>query len=220
MPILDMLMEHGSYGVIVLLLILTGAGLPMPEEVPIVYAGVAASVGKLNPWIALASCFVGALIGDSVLYGIGYQFGHSLAMKHPRLATFVHADREARVERWIEQHGLKVLFLARFMVFLRAPVYLAIGIMRMPVRRFLLVDTFCAAAVVGTVFGLSYLYGEPIRRWIRGSELLLTMVVVLIVCVALVYTWRKSKSFQADPERVESDGKPPVEPPTSSRPVH
>jgi membrane protein DedA with SNARE-associated domain len=195
---LDFLMEHGSYGLIVFVLILTGAGLPMPEEVPIVYAGVAASVGTLNAWGALAACFAGALIGDCVLYTIGYHFGHGLAMKHPRLADFLHAEREARVEKWITQHGLKVLFVARFLVFLRAPVYLAVGVLRMPVRRFLLIDTFCAAAVVGVVFGLSYLYGGRIKGVIQGSELLLTVIVVLCVVAALLWTWWKGRSLRTD----------------------
>jgi membrane protein DedA with SNARE-associated domain len=189
--------EHGSYGLIFLVLVLTGAGLPMPEEVPIIYAGVAASGGSLNAWSALAVCFAGALIGDCVLYTIGYHFGHGLAMKHPRLADFLHAEREARVERWIARHGLKVLFVARFLVFFRAPVYLAVGVMRMPVRRFVLIDSFCAAAVVGVVFGLSYRYGDQIQRVIRGSEVLLTIIVAMCVLAALLWTWWKGRSLPA-----------------------
>lgn len=195
-------MEHYSYGILVLLLILTGAGLPLPEEVPIVYAGVASSVGTMNVWIALVCCFVGALIGDCVLYTIGYKFGHGLAMRHPRIAEFLHADREARVEKWIKRHGLKVLFVARFMVFVRAPVYLAVGVLRMPVRQFVLVDTFCAASVVGTFFGLSYLYGEKIRRQIQGFELLLTIVVVLCVLAALAWTFYKARPRPDKPGNV------------------
>jgi membrane protein DedA with SNARE-associated domain len=191
--VLNFPIEHGSYGIIFLVLVLTGAGLPMPEEVPIIYAGVAASAGTLNPWAALAVCFAGALMGDCVLYSIGYHFGHSLAMKHPRLADFLHADREARVERMIRKHGLKVLFVARFLVFFRAPVYLAAGVLRMPARQFVLIDSFCAAAVVGAVFGLSYYYGDQIQRFIRGSELLLTIIVALCVLAVALWTWWKSR---------------------------
>ena len=109
-------------------------------------------------------------MGDFVLYSIGYKFGRGLAMKHPRLANLLHAEREERVEKWIRDHGLKILFVVRFMVFLRAPIYLAVGILRMPARQFVAVDALCAAAVVGTFFGLSYRYGDQIKRWIHGSE--------------------------------------------------
>src|SRR5580698_7611600 len=99
----DLWLEHGSYLGITLVLILTGCGLPLPEEVPIIAAGVAASLGKLNPWMALAACLVGALLGDCVLYGIGYHFGHNLMRAHPRLGHLLHAEREAKMERLVDR---------------------------------------------------------------------------------------------------------------------
>jgi membrane protein DedA with SNARE-associated domain len=220
---------------IILVLIMTGAGLPLPEEVPILYAGFAASMGKLNPWMALASCFIGALLGDCVLYSIGYRFGHGLAMKHPRIAKLLHAERERRVEKWIERHGMKVLFVARFMLFVRAPVYLAVGIMRMPARRFVLIDTFCAAAVVGTFFGLSYTYGERVEPYIRDFEWHLTMVVLICVAALLLWTWRRGRTNggsrrsivdeiappDGSPPSAETSSKqePPTQPPSNQPPL-
>jgi membrane protein DedA with SNARE-associated domain len=184
----DLWLEHGSYLGIFLVLVLTGCGLPLPEEVPIIAAGVASSLGKLNPWIALASCLAGALCGDSMLYLIGYQFGRNLVKAHPRLAHLLHAEREAKMEQYINRYGLSVLFVARFLVLIRAPVYLSIGILRHPYRKFLLFDAFCAAAVVGLFFGLSYAFGDHVAKWIRGSEVVFTVVVVVAV-VALLMVW-------------------------------
>ncbi len=106
---------------IIVVLILTGCGLPVPEEFPIIAAGVASSGADahLNPWLALGACLIGALAGDSMLYTIGYHFGHNLVKAHPRLARLLHAEREARMEQLLNRHGLKVLFLARFMVGVR-----------------------------------------------------------------------------------------------------
>ncbi len=115
----DLWLEHGSYLGIFLVLVLTGCGLPLPEEVPIIAAGVASSLGKLNPWIALAACLAGALCGDSMLYLIGYQFGRNLVRAHPRLAHLLHAEREAKMEEYINRYGLRVLFGARFLVLIR-----------------------------------------------------------------------------------------------------
>ncbi len=200
-----------SYGLIVVVLILTGAGLPLPEEAPIIYAGAAAAAGKLNVWAALACCFCGALLGDCVLYSIGYRFGRTLAMKHPRFANLLHAQREAQVERWIQRHGLRVLLVARFMVGIRAPVYLAVGMLRMPLRRFVLVDAFCAALVVGFFFALSYRFGEQIYAHIRGFEWVLTVVVAGLAVAVLLWTWNQS----ASPAGKESSADPPSDEGTS-----
>jgi membrane protein DedA with SNARE-associated domain len=183
-------LDHISYVGIIVILILTGLGLPLPEEVPIVAAGVASAVGTLNPWWAFVSCVVGALLGDSVIYFIGYHFGHSLVTRHPRFAHLLHAEREKKIEQMIRRHGLKVFFLSRFMVGIRAPVYLTAGILRMPFRRFILIDAFCATAVVGVFFGLSYAYGDRVIDIIRRSEIGVTVLIAIVasglLCVYLI----------------------------------
>ncbi len=171
------------------MLILTGSGLPIPEELPIVAAGIASSVGTLNPWGAFFSCLAGALAGDAVIYFIGYHFGYSLITRYPRFAHLLHAEREARIEQMIRKHGLKVFFLSRFMVGIRAPVYLTAGILRMSFRRFLLIDAFCATCVVGLFFGLSHAYGERVTGWIRRSEIGVTVIVVLAAAIVLAFFW-------------------------------
>jgi membrane protein DedA with SNARE-associated domain len=192
-------LDHVSYVGIIVVLILTGSGLPVPEEVPIVAAGVASAVGTLNPWGAFACCLIGALAGDSVIYFIGYHFGHSLVTRHPRFAHLLHAEREAKIEQMIRKHGLKVFFLSRFMVGIRAPVYLTAGILRMSFRRFILIDAFCATAVVGVFFGLSYAYGDRVTALIdiiRRSEIGVTVAVAIIGSVLLSYFWWKRRRLR------------------------
>jgi membrane protein DedA with SNARE-associated domain len=188
----DLQLDHISYLGIIIVLVLTGSGLPLPEEVPIIAAGVASSVGTLEPWWAFLACLVGAVLGDSVLYAIGYHFGHSLVTRHPRFAHLLHAEYEAKIEQMIRRHGLKVFFLARFMVGIRAPVYLTAGILRMSFRRFLAIDLFCATCVVGLFFWLSYAYGERVAGWLRDSEIGLTVAVVATALVVLCFfLWRR-----------------------------
>ncbi len=193
----DFPLDHVSYLGIIVVLILTGSGLPIPEEIPIVAAGVASSVGTLNPWWAFVCCLIGALAGDSVIYVIGYHFGHSLITRHPRFAHLLHAEREAKIEAMIRKHGFKVFFLSRFMVGVRAPVYLTAGTLRMSFRRFILIDAVCATAVVGVFFGLGYAYGDRVTaliQLIRRSEIGLSVAVgaaaLVVVCY---YLWRRKR---------------------------
>lgn len=186
---LDLIPSDGgllTYIGIVVFLVLTGCGLPIPEEVPIVGAAVLSAKGLLNPWIAFVCCLAGALLGDCVMYLIGYHWGHGLLKDHPRFARFLHAEREAKFEKMLNQHGLKVLFVARFMVGVRSPVYLSAGILRISFRRFLLLDLFAATLVVGLFFGLTYAFGEAIVSWIRGAEWWLTVSVLAVVAIVVV----------------------------------
>ncbi|MBN1910042.1 MAG: DedA family protein [Pirellulales bacterium] len=187
----EFLLAHGSYLAIIIVLILTGAGLPVPEEVPIVAAGLLSAHGKLDPWLAMGACLFGALAGDVVMYWIGRHFGRAVLRERHWWARLVSPEREAQVEQMLQNHGLKVFFLARFLVGLRSPVYLSAGILRVPFRRFFLIDLFCATAVIGTFFGLSYYYGATITHWIRRAEVVLTIVVVLTIIAVGIYFWRR-----------------------------
>jgi membrane protein DedA with SNARE-associated domain len=196
----ELLLSHGpaiAYLGFAVLVMLTGAGLPIPEEVFIIAAGVASVQGQLDPWLAMLALLVGALAGDSIMYYIGYHFGRSVVREHRWWAHFVSPEREARMEQSIRRHGLKVLFLARFMVGIRAPVYVTAGIVRVPFRRFLLIDLLCATVVVVTFFGLSYFlwdsYGDLLYTWIHRAEIWLTVVVVFGVAVVSVYYWRRHR---------------------------
>ena len=190
---LDFLMSHGGgYLGIILFLILTGCGLPIPEEVPIIAAGVFASQGLLDPWLAFAACIIGALAGDTVMFSLGYHFGHKALKNHPRFAKLLHSEREEKFEYLIQRHGLKVLFAARFMVGVRSPVYFAAGVLRIPYRRFLIYNAFAASVVVSLFFGLAFLFGEPIARVVRDVEKGLTVAAVIaVIGVAAIFFLRR-----------------------------
>jgi membrane protein DedA with SNARE-associated domain len=188
----DFFLAH-TYIAITLLLILTGAGLPLPEEVFIVAAGVLSATpdANVNPLIALGCCLVGALVGDCVMYWIGYHFGRGVLRERRWFSRWVTPEREEHIEEMFHQHGLKVFFVARFLVGLRTPVYLTAGILRLSFKKFVLIDLVCAATVVGSFFGLAYYFGENISKWIRRGEWGLTISVVIAVGCVAFFLWRR-----------------------------
>ena len=198
---LDALMEHGSYLGIFVFLVLTGCGMPIPEEVAVVLAGVLSANGEMLLWPAYAVCVAGAIVGDSVMYFIGYRWGHNLFRVHPQLARLVHADHEATLAHAIERHGLKVLLLARFLVGVRGPAYVAAGALRVPFRRFLWYDAVAATLVVSLFFGVAYAFGEEVTGWLSEAEWTLTIAVVGVAAVvaAAIIVRRWASSYFARP---------------------
>ena len=92
--------EHFTYLGLFVVLMLCGLGMPIPEEVAIVLAGVLSAEEKLYWGWALLACLVGALLGDSVMYLIGRQVG-AHAVDHT-----LHVDRhQVSVRRAGELHA-------------------------------------------------------------------------------------------------------------------
>jgi membrane protein DedA with SNARE-associated domain len=184
-----MFQDPSSYGYlgITLFLILTGCGLPLPEEVAIIAAGVAAAAPNgLNPWGALAACLVGAVAGDSAMYLIGRRFGKGILERHPLWARVINPDREKQIELLLTKHGAKMLLLARFLVGLRSPFYFAAGVLKANYLRFLITDIVCALLVVTLFFGLTYFYGKQIWAGIHHAEVAITVAVVFALAIGIV----------------------------------
>jgi membrane protein DedA with SNARE-associated domain len=203
---IEWLVERGSYLGIVVFLTLTGIGLPVPEEVPLVAAGVASRLGQLRWYYALPACMVGALLGDSLMYAIGRFFGDKVLKEHPWWSGFLTEERERKIEELLKKHGIKAFFVARFLVGLRSPFYLTAGMLRVKYRWFLLADFICATVVISAVFGLAYLFGESIERLIHTAERGLTLLVLAGGAVGLAvvaFFWfrrRRMSMLDHDPE--------------------
>jgi membrane protein DedA with SNARE-associated domain len=199
--------ERGSYLGIIIFLALTGIGLPIPEEVPIVAAGVASRVKDGLKWYyALPSCLVGALLGDSLMYAIGRFFGARILKDHPWWSGFLTSEREKTIEDLIKKHGIWAFFVARFLVGLRSPFYLTAGMLRVKYRWFLLADFICASVVISGFFGLAYLFGDQITVLIQSAERGVTAVVIGVALAAMTvitffsFRKRRIRMLDHDPE--------------------
>jgi membrane protein DedA with SNARE-associated domain len=195
------LYNYGYLGIIVYM-ILTGCGLPMPEEVAIVAGAVLAASGKLDWRLTLGALLIGALLGDCVMYLIGRFFGRRLLTKNRFWQRLITPEREAGMEALLAKHGVKVLLGARFLIGVRGPMYITAGILKVPFKRFVLADMFCATLVVTLFFGLAYIYGAQIKNIIHNGEGWLTIVAVTAgiivggICLWL-YLRRRKKQMVA-----------------------
>ena len=191
------LVNYGYLGII-LYMILTGCGLPMPEEFAIIAGAALAASGKLDWRLTLAALLIGAIIGDCVMYLIGRHFGRRLLTHNRFWKRLITPEREAVVESLLAKHGVKVLLGARFLVGLRGPMYITAGILKVPFKRFVLADLFCATLVVTLFFGLTYLYGAQIMHIIHSGEGWLTIIVITAAMIVgitllLLYLRRQAK---------------------------
>jgi membrane protein DedA with SNARE-associated domain len=180
---LGSLLQPGSYLGFFLFIAATGCGLPIPEEAAVVLAGVLSAAQQLHWPTAFAACLAGAIVGDSFMYAIGYHWGHGIFTSHPRFAKMLAEENEEQFQQAIDSHAFKVMFFARFLVGIRAPVYVMTGVVRMPSRRFLVYDVISASFVVGVVFWLSYVFGDNVLEWVKHAEFYATAVVVAVLAV-------------------------------------
>jgi membrane protein DedA with SNARE-associated domain len=140
-----------------------GLGVPIPEEIPILAAGVLAAEGVARWWIALPVALLGVLSGDVVLYWIGRHWGeHILDWRIVRWV--LSREREERFKAAYHRHGVKIVFVARHIAGVRAAAFLTAGIVRLPFGRFIAVDGGAALIGVPASFGIAFLFTDQLER--------------------------------------------------------
>jgi len=155
--------EHFTYVGIFSVLLAASLGVPVPEEAPVVVAGVLSSQHVVRWWIALPVCLAGALSGDVVLYWIGHHWGERILGWAP-VRRVLSPAREEALKAGYRQHGVKILFTARHVMGLRAAAFLTAGISDVGFGKFLAADAVAAALGVPFSFGLAYLFADRIER--------------------------------------------------------
>jgi membrane protein DedA with SNARE-associated domain len=190
------LIEHFTYLGLLLVLFATGLGLPIPEEGPIVAAGVLAHEQVIRWWIALPVCLIGVLAGDTVLYWVGHHWGERI-LDWRAVRWVLSREREERLTAAYHRHGVKILFTARHIVGLRAAAFLTAGITKVPFWRFIVADTMAALIGVPVSFGIAFLFADQLERVladVRHIERWLVLYALVGLASWLAYlAWRQSR---------------------------
>jgi len=192
---LTQLIGNFTYPGVFLILLATGLGVPIPEELPIVIAAMMSRWDVMHWWGALLSCLAGVLAGDMLLYGVGRHFGRRI-LEWPAARRILTPEREARVMEAYHRHGLKFVIMARLVMGLRAAAFLTAGVVRVPFPRFFLVDVAAVLVSVPLAFGLAYLVADSVAMAlgrVREMQLWIGGAVLLIAAGWLLVLWRRRR---------------------------
>ena len=189
-----------GYWAVLFVLIICGFGVPIPEDVTLVSGGVIAGLypESVNSHLMLLVSMIGVLIGDSCMYWLGRIYGTRILRFRP-MKKIVTLKRLKMVRDKFAQYGNRVLFVARFLPGLRAPIYMVSGITRrVSYTRFVLID-FCAAIISVPIWVYLGEFGAKNLHWLHEQIQKGQMVIYVLIGLLglfLVWKWKKSKKQQ------------------------
>lgn len=195
------LLGHWVYLVIFLAAFLESSafmGLLVPGESVVVVAGFLASQGTLELGDCLWVIALGAVLGDSVGYGLGKIIGRGYFEKHHKLLLLKEKHIQ-KVDGYFRRHGGKTIFFGRFIGLLRAMAPFVAGMSRMPYRSFALYNIAGGVIWSLTFTLLGYFFGQSwqlIEKW-SGRAGVFVLFIFLVVG-GLVYLYRKIVGRQAE----------------------
>jgi membrane protein DedA with SNARE-associated domain len=173
--------------------------LPVPEEATLLGAGYYVRLGRASLFGAVGATWLAVMVGDAFSYFVGRELlGRALRTRWG--ARVFPEARRIWGERFVAEHGVRAIVIARFLVGLRGFVYFAVGSSRYPFGTFLLANGAAALVEVGALvavgFGFGALHGR-VGTWID----LIAAVVLLGALVGPLIARRISQRMETPSPR-------------------
>lgn len=187
------------YSAIILMMLASAFGFPLPEEVTLISVGLLAFMAShpqvfppptpgaigVNPHIAAVVSFLAVFGADFLIYAIGRKWGRKM-LTSPRFQKMFSQAMLEKVEKWTHKYGSFAVFLFRFTPGVRFPGHLASGMLRFSAVKFALIDGVAALISVPTQIYLLAFYGEEIIARLQQFKLVIFSIIgiALIVFIA------------------------------------
>lgn len=194
------------YTFIIVFMTASSFGLPVPEEVVLVSAGLVAFLAKnperfppptpdaegVNVYTLMVVCFLAVFLSDLLVYSIGKFLGHRL-LKYPVIKRQLEGKTYATIQTWFHKYGSWCCAFFRFTPGLRFPGHLSCGILGIPLWKFVLIDGTAALVSVPTQVWFVSTYGEKIFGTLQQFKFYLFG----FMAIAFLIWWIRSR-FKKD----------------------
>jgi membrane protein DedA with SNARE-associated domain len=189
------LVEHFPYIGIFILLILGGIGLPFPEDATLILSGFLVAHGAITPLPTFLTVYAGLLVSDFFLYLVGKKYGR-MVVEHKRFQKIISPDRLSKLEEKFKKGDVWVILIGRHFLGLRAQIFLAAGVMRMPTIKFLMTDAATALLTIAFMGGMGYAGGNSVQ--ILRRDLTRIEHIAIVVLMMLIAGWIVFKYFKGN----------------------
>lgn len=160
------------------------AGTFVHEDIATVVTGMLVADGTVSAMVALPALYVGIVLGDIGLYGMG----RLIALN--RLSRRVSQKRRfSTLKVWLDERLVAGVFLVRFMPGLRMSAYTTYGFFAMPLARFVVSVVLAASIWTTGLFLLSYKFAAITAHWLgvlRWPVLIVAAIVPLMIARHLI----------------------------------
>lgn len=158
---------------------------PLPSEVILPMAGLAASRGAFTLFEALFWTTLGSIVGAFALYGLGRWLGQKRLRRLFEVIPLLKAEDVDRTVEWFGKHGGKAVFFGRMIPIFRSLISIPAGVSKMPLLKFGLL-TAAGSLIWNSIFvGAGYFLGAQWHVVEKYADVL-QYVVIGVAALAIV----------------------------------
>ncbi|MFA6048064.1 MAG: DedA family protein [Parcubacteria group bacterium] len=183
-------LHHYGYAIMLPLMIIEG-------PIATLLAAIMASLGAFNVWIVLILSIAGDMIGDVLLYGLGYKYGLNFVRGFGRYMGITE-KLVTRMEKYFTLHGGKTIFAVKSTTGLCWATFVAAGIVKMDFKKFVKNSFLGGVVWSGFLIFMGYFYGylwREIHVYIKYIGWIIFVVAIITFVVITIYKNKKAKKL-------------------------
>ena len=185
---------------IFVMLLLGGLGLPIPEDIPIIFGGVAAAKHIVSLPNVLLTCYVGVVMADQMVYAIGYHFGNKLlsAGTKSRFFPSITEERVNEIREGLRRRRFVYIFIGRHLFPLRTATFITAGALRIRFIDFFVADLIAALVSVPIILAIGHTIGrnlepEMLTQFAEDLNWYISGIVIIGLIIYLIRRIRKKQ---------------------------
>lgn len=192
----------GGYLGIAALMAIESAGIPLPSEIIMPFAGYLASVGQFGLLAAATAGAIGCNVGSTVAYLVAAKGGRP-AIERWGPYVLIRPVELGRAEKFFSRYGAVTVFVGRLLPVVRTFISFPAGLARMPMLRFQLYSflgswPWCLGlAYAGFLLGARWDSDPTFRMLFRRFD---TLVAAVLVFGFAWFVWSRRREIH-DPKK-------------------
>ena len=203
--LLEHLLHSYGYAAVFAIIALENVGLLVPGETILISSAIfAATTRELNVVVIVITAAVAAFGGSVGGWAIGRYGERHLLHRYGR---YLHLDeRDLRLGRYLfQRYGGRLVFVARFVAFLRALAGLLAGLNRMDSTRFMLFSGLGAAAWAATFGFGAYALGREVEALSTRASMLIALAVLVSAVAGFRFIQHNRARLQREADQTAAD---------------
>ena len=185
--------QNLGYPLLAVFVAIEALGVPLPGETAVIFAGLAASKGKLSIEVVCLVAAAAAIVGDNIGFEIGRRGGRALLERPGRF----YDERQRMIaigDPFFERHGPKAVFLGRWIAGLRVWASWLAGASAMRWRTFFVWNALGGTAWATSVALAAYFAGSAVEKVFSTIGIYAIIVVGVAVVLGVGYlVWRRRR---------------------------
>ncbi len=200
-----------AYGVILGVLLACGLGVPLPEDISLISAGILAALKSITLYGAVIVGFAGVLMGDAFLFFLGRLYGYRV-FKLPLFRSVFTEKRIQLARQKVLSNSKFICFTGRFLPGLRAPIFLTSGIMGVRPIVFLSLDAAAAMISVPVWVYVGWYFGKNLDQALTIAIRTQKYFIAAVTLLLLSYAWWKIRAARHEEKSLDPHDLPPIPP--------